>query len=60
MAQWIKSPTAAAQVFAEGQIQSTAQHSGLKDPALLQLPRELRLRPRFKPFDPWPSLWKFW
>ena len=34
MAQWVKNPTTAAQVTAEVQVQSPAQRSGLKDPAL--------------------------
>ena len=34
MAQWVKNPTAVAQVTAEAQVQSPAPHSGLKDPAL--------------------------
>ena len=33
VAQWIKNLTAAAQVAVEAQVQSPAQHSGLKDPA---------------------------
>ena len=36
-AQQIENPTAAAQVAAEMQVRSAAQHSELKDPALLQL-----------------------
>ena len=36
MAQWAKNPTVVAQVDAEIRVQSRAQHSGLKDPALLQ------------------------
>ena len=38
MAQWVKNPTAAAQFATEVQVQSLAQHSELKDLALLQLP----------------------
>ena len=34
MVQWVKNPTAAA---AEEQVQYLTQHSGLKDPILLQL-----------------------
>ena len=34
MAQWVKSPTAAAQVIAEARVQSPARHSGLKCPVL--------------------------
>ena len=37
MVQWVKTPTAVAQVIAEAQVGSSAQHSGLKNPALLQL-----------------------
>ena len=37
MAQWVQNPTAKAQVAAEAQVQSSAQSSGLKDLALLQL-----------------------
>ena len=37
VAQWVKNLTAAAQVAAESQVWSPAWHSGLKDPALLQL-----------------------
>ena len=36
MAQWVKNPTAAAQVAVEVQVQSLAQHSELKDLALPQ------------------------
>ena len=46
MVHWVKNPTAEAQVTEEAQVPSPAQHSGLKDPALLQL----RLR-----FNPWPG-----
>ena len=42
----VKNPTAVAQVIAEVQLQSLAQHSGLKDSALLQLWLE---------FIPWPG-----
>ena len=45
MAQWVKNPAAVAQVTVEVQVQSPAQHSGLKD---LMLP-QLRLG-----FSPWP------
>ena len=47
MAQWVKNPTAAAQVAAEAQVQSPAQGSGLKDPALLQC--RLQLQHGFNP-----------
>ena len=45
VAQWVKNLTTVARVTAEAQVQSLAQHSGLRDLALLQL--QLR-------FDPWP------
>ena len=44
-AQWVKDPTAVAQVAAEAWVQSLVQSSGLKDPTLPQL--QLR-------FNPWP------
>ena len=37
MTQWVKNPTTVAQAAVEVQVQSLDQHSGLKDPALLQL-----------------------
>lgn len=37
MAQWVKNPTAVAQVAVGAQFRSPDQHSGLKDLALLQL-----------------------
>ena len=37
MAQQVKNPTAVGQVATEEQVQSLAQHSGLKGLALLQL-----------------------
>ena len=37
MVRWFKNMTAAAQVTAEVWVSSLAWHSGLKDPALLQL-----------------------
>ena len=46
VAQWVKNPTAVAGIIAEVQVQSLAQHSGLKDLALLQL--------RFR-FNLWPG-----
>ena len=50
MAQWVKNLTAEAQVTAESWVQSPAQHSGLKYPALLQLQCRSQLWLRF-------SLW---
>ena len=44
--QWVKNLTAVAQITVEGQVQSLAQHSGLKDPVLLQL---------WLGFSPWPG-----
>ena len=44
-AQWVKNPTAAARVAVEVRVQSPAQHSGLKDPTLVQ--------PGLR-FNPWP------
>ena len=49
VAQWIKSLTAAAQVSAEVWVQASAECSGLKDPALLQLPHRLQLQLRSAP-----------
>ena len=46
MVQWVKNPTAEAQVTAEVQVRSLAQSSGVKDLALLQL---------WLPFNPWPG-----
>lgn len=37
VAQWVKNPTAVAQVAVEAQVGSLAQHSGLIDPVSLQL-----------------------
>ena len=52
VAQWIKNLTAAAQVAVETRVQSLAQHSGLKYPAMLQL--QLRLNPWPRNFHkPW-------
>ena len=48
--QWVKNLTAAAQVAAEVWVLSSAQHSGLKDPALLQRRSQLHHR-----FNPWPG-----
>ena len=52
VARWVKNLTAAAQVKAEAWVQSLAQCSRLKDPALLQLQCRSQLRLRF---DPWPG-----
>ena len=43
MVQWVRNPTAAAQVAMEVQVRFPAGSSGLKDPALLQLPCKLKL-----------------
>ena len=51
MAQWVKNPTAAAWFAAKVQIRSPVWHSGLKDPALLQLWRRSQL---WLTFNPWP------
>ena len=51
VAQWVKNLTAAAQVAAEAQVQSPAQGSVLKDPALPQLRCRLQLQ---LGFSPWP------
>ena len=48
--QWVKNPTAVAQVAMEVQVHSSAQHSRLKDPALLQLWCRSQLWPRFNPW----------
>ena len=37
MVQWVKNLTAVAQISAEVQVASSAQHGGLIEPALLQL-----------------------
>ena len=51
MAQWVKNPTAAAQVATEAWVQYLDQHSGLKDPVLPQLlPMQLQLG-----FNLWPG-----
>ena len=44
MAQWVKNLSAVAQIRAEAQVRSLAQHGGLKDPSLLSLV-----------FNPWPE-----
>ena len=49
VAQWVKNPTVAAQVTAEVQVQPLAQHSGLKDPVLLQLQSRSQLWLGFSP-----------
>ena len=59
MAQWVKNLIAVAQVAAEVQVRSLAQHSELKDLALLQLQYRSQLRLRFNPWPrnfhmPWP------
>ena len=51
MAWWVKYPTAVAQVAKEARLQSPAQRSGLKDPALPQSPRRSQLQ---LAFSPWP------
>ena len=57
-AQWVKNPTAVAQVTVEEQVQSLAQHSGLKDLVLLQL--QCRSQP-WLGFNSWPgSFCKSW
>ena len=56
MAQWVKNPTTAARVAAEGQGQSLAPHSGLKDPALLRLQHRSNL---WLGFNPWPRNTKY-
>ena len=52
MVQWVKNLTAAAWVAAEVQVCFPVQHSGLKDPVLLQLWHGLQLQLRF---NPWPG-----
>ena len=52
MAQWVKNPIAAALVAAEVWGPSPAQHSGLKEPALLQLWHRSHLQ---LAFNPWPQ-----
>ena len=52
MAQWVKNPTAVAQVAAGAQDPSLAQCSGLKNPALPQLWYRLQLLLRFSPINP--------
>ena len=46
VAQWIKPPTAVAQVAAEAGVHSLVWHSGLKDLALLQLQVRINSWPR--------------
>jgi len=46
VAQWVKNLSAVAQIRAEAQVRSLAQHGGLKDPSLLQLSLV---------FNPWPE-----
>ena len=47
MTQWVKNPTAAAQVTAEVQVQLPAWHKGLKDPVLPWLQFRLELYRQF-------------
>ena len=49
--QWVKNLTAVAQVAVETQVQSPAQHCGLKDQELQHLLRRSQLQ---LGFDPWP------
>ena len=49
--QWVKDPTAVALVTAEAQVQSPAQHRGLKNSTLLQLWQRSQL---WLGFNPWP------
>ena len=51
LAQWVKNPIAVAWVTTETQVQSSAQCSGLKDLALLQLWHRWQL---WFTFSPWP------
>ena len=51
MAQWVKNPTAEAQVIAEVWVQSPTWSSGLKDLALPQLWHRLQLWLGFKPWS---------
>ena len=51
MTQWVKNPTAAAQVTAAVQVQLPAWHKGLKDPVLPWLQCRLQL---WLKFSPWP------
>ena len=50
--QWVKNPTEVAQVAAEVWVWFPACHSGLKDPALLQLQPRSQL---WLGFNPWPG-----
>ena len=52
MIQWVKNPTAMAQITAEAQVQHPAQLSGLKDLVLPQLQHRSQLR---LGFNPWPG-----
>ena len=52
MAQWVKNPTAKTWASAETEVQSLVQHSGLKDPLLLQLCCRLQLWLRL---NTWPG-----
>ena len=44
MVQWVKNPTTGALVTEEVQVRSLAQHSGLKDPVLLQVAAVARIQ----------------
>ena len=50
MAQWVKSPTVVAQVASEVCVPPLAQHSGLKDPVLLQPQHRSQLQLGFNPW----------
>ena len=52
MVQWVKNLTVVAQVAAEVRVPSLAQHSGLKDLALLQLQHSLH---PWLGLNPWPG-----
>lgn len=50
MVQWVKNPSAEAQVATEAQVQSVAKHSELKHLALLQPWQRLQLQLGFNPW----------
>ena len=50
VAQWVKNLTVATQAAAVARVQPSAWHSGLKDPALLQLWQRSQLQFRFNPW----------
>ena len=52
MVQWVKNPTAVAQVTAEVRVWSSVRCSGLKDPALPQRGHRSQL---WLGFSPWPG-----